>query len=835
MEKQRLTLENVQEIGLDLLKKENYNSNEFQIYWGYNDEIVPDDMEEIREIKDKIGTEHLSDAVAEFLMERNSMSDYSEELIESVLKKYCDYNENSEEYQNLKEELDNIVFDEFTFDVNEMGLLGNSYGDVQIILCNDKNDKYTKAYDEEFLIESYKKPDLLKEELNKETFNPTAFSIENQFNPMVFLIQSQGYEVEDLYNKEKIESSPFLTSLKNAIDNAYENEYASISFMKENLNLVELFELEETKQNIKIPKETMKNTEIVLEKDIVIDNKHFKIVSDYSEEKEETNLIGSFISNKAKIELTDEKGFETKDYNIEKIYEKAILDLDKEELEEFLESEKLPIFDEFIENKIVSDIREKYLTEKEEDLFFNKSTPKSLAESLINNREIANNNGSIISPEIDKALFERYSKEEDFGEAKTLREVMIEKYEEKIKDNILNIEYKVRDTSLLLEEYEVDENNLTVGDIKTLGNFLSDERIFTNKEILEDIKYEKELAPTFDKEKIDEKTVENLKEVFRDWKQAKRENSFESFNEFLTVSSDNIKDEVFKEEFSYYKDNEIDKDLFRELYITYNKEYKLEDDLKEIEEKNKLLDTDKLENINKEVKKIKNDILEILEEENHLFKHSYNYDVKDNALDKDKFGEIVKDYLDQNREELTNIYFKNLSAKELAERYDIATPNFEIYTKNGDEIFYSYVDDYSDIDDIKGKLEKFIVETKGQEFWDNMDYYNINDWDNLLKSGEVIGLSINEGEENQFTSVDEYFSPIFDNGEIYDYVYDEIKTYVEDLRQELASKVENNVIDGYEYKKIREKYKVEEEKESKQDKKEKEVEKSEKDEREMEL
>ena len=91
MEKQRLTLENVQEIGLDLLKKENYNSNEFQIYWDYNDQIVPDDMEEIREIKDKIGTEHLSDAVAEFILERNSMSDYSEELIESVLKKYCDY------------------------------------------------------------------------------------------------------------------------------------------------------------------------------------------------------------------------------------------------------------------------------------------------------------------------------------------------------------------------------------------------------------------------------------------------------------------------------------------------------------------------------------------------------------------------------------------------------------------------------------------------------------------------------------------------------------------------------------------------------------------------
>lgn len=790
MEKQRLTLENVQEIGLDLLKKENGNSDEFQIYWGYNDEIVPNDMEEIRELKDKMGTEHLSDAVAEFIFERNSMSDYSEELVESVLKKYCDYDESSEEYQNLQEELENIVFDEFTFDANEMDLLRNSYGDVQIILCNDKN---TRVYDDEFLIESYKRPDLLKEELYKGTFNP-----------MVFLIQSQGYEIEDLYNKEKIENSPFLTSLKNVIDNAYENEYASISFAKENLDLVELFKLEETKQNIKIPKETMKNTEIVLEKDIVIDNKHFKIVSDYSEEKEETNLIGSFISNKAKIELTDEKGFETKDYNIEKIYEKAILDLDKEELEEFLESEKLPIFDEFIENKIVSDIREKYLIEKDEDLFFNKSTPKSLAESLINNREIANNNGSIISPEIDKALFERYSKEEDFGEAKTLREVMIEKYEEKIKDNILNIEDKVRDTSLLLDEYKVDENNLTVGDVKALANVLSDERIFTNKEILEDIRFEKELAPTFDKEKIDEKTVENLKEVFRDWKQSdfSEKNSYESFNEYLTVSFDKIKDEVFKEEFSYYKDNEIDKDLFRELYITYNKEYKLEDDLKEIEEKNKLLDTDKLENINKEVKKIKNDVLEILEEENHLFKHSYNYDVKDNALDKEKFGEIVKDYLNQNREELTNIYTKNLSVEDLAVRFDQSMPLFKIYNLDGEKIYDSFSGETSE------NLEDFIVNLKGEEFWDNVNLESVKGWEELLDDKAVVGICLDSlvGFESYSQYVDDFFS----YSDVYNKINDEIDVYVEDLRQELVSKVEDNVIDGYEYEKIKEKYKIEE-------------------------
>lgn len=722
------------------MKKENYNSNEFQIYWDYNDQIVPDDMEEIREIKDKIGTEHLSDAVAEFILERNSMSDYSEELIESVLKKYCDYNENSEEYQNLKEELDNIVFDEFTFDVNEMDLLRNSYGDVQIILCNDKNDKYTKAYDEEFLIESYKKPDLLKEELHKEIFNPTAFSIENQFNPMVFLIQSQGYEVEDLYNKEKIESSPFLTSLKNAIDNAYENEYASISFMKENLNLVELFELEETKQNIKIPKETMKNTEIVLEKDIVIDNKHFKIVSDYSEEKEETNLIGSFISNKAKIELTDEKGFETKDYNIEKIYEKAILDLDKEELEEFLESDKLPIFDEFIENKIVSDITEKYSTKKDEDLFFNKSNPKSLAESLLNNREIANNNGSMISPEIDKALFERYSKEEDFGEAKTLREVMLEKYEEKIKNNILSIEYKVRNTSLLLEEYKVDENNLTVGDVKALGNVLSDERIFTNKEILEDIRFEKGLAPTFDKEKIDEKTVENLKEVFRDWKQAKRENSYEDFNEYLTVSSDNIKDEVFKEEFSYYKDNEIDKDLFRELYITYNKEYKLED--------NTLLNK---ENWEKELKT-------------------------------DKYKDYNAFY----------IFDNTMTRTEMVERYDLdkKLSPFEIYTNDGD-LLYNSASENNDFDKIREYAKENLANYDFEEFI-NEDLTKFENWQKVTTYDVGIGITELNGEKKQIYDVYDYTDPVYK--ELCQEIDKERVNFEEEIRLSFKEHIDNNII-----------------------------------------
>ena len=152
------------------------------------------------------------------------------------------------------------------------------------------------------------------------------------------------------------------------------------------------------------------------------------------------------------------------------------------------------------------------------------------------------------------------------------------------------------------------------------------------------------------------------------------------------------------------------------------------------------------------------------------------------------------------------MFLKNLTRKELVERYDIATPDFEIYTKNGNELYYSNVDDYSDIEDIRENLEKFIVETKGQEFWDNMNVYDINDWEDLLKSGEVVGVSINDGVENQFTSADEYLSFIFENNNIYDYVYDEIKVYGEELRQELEKNTKDNMISIEKFDKLKEKY-----------------------------
>ena len=167
-----------------------------------------------------------------------------------------------------------------------------------------------------------------------EKFYLSNFNISEEFrddvpedSPMFFLIQSQGYEVEDLYDDEKVENSPFLKSLSKEVKGFWEE--VKIGFYT-NMNLRDLIDLEESNKNIIIPKST--ESDLVLEKEIVISRDKVKIYSDYSEEQEESNYtIGGFV--REEIMLTDEKAFEMHEVDKEKIY-KAIIFLEEKELQE---------------------------------------------------------------------------------------------------------------------------------------------------------------------------------------------------------------------------------------------------------------------------------------------------------------------------------------------------------------------------------------------------------------------------------------------------------------------------------------------------------------------
>ena len=308
MENQRLTLENVEEIGLELLKEENGNSDELSVYYNYDEEIMKETMEEVREIKKANEYETLYDAFEDYLSEVNFdyIDDLKDNLVDRTLKYNSDYPYESEEYQELFDKMLEIVEENFGINMNTNDILKNTrVRDVAIVI--------SPYYNEKFYLSNFNNPEDFRDDVPEDS-------------PMFFLIQSQGYEVEDLYDDEKVENSPFLKSLSKEIKGF--SEEVKIGFYT-NINLRDLIDLEETNENIIIPKST--ESDLVLEKEIVISRDKVKIYSDYSEEQEESNYtIGGFV--REEIMLTDEKAFEMHEVDKEKIY-KAIIFLEEKELQ----------------------------------------------------------------------------------------------------------------------------------------------------------------------------------------------------------------------------------------------------------------------------------------------------------------------------------------------------------------------------------------------------------------------------------------------------------------------------------------------------------------------
>lgn len=309
MEDKRLTLENVEEIGLELLKEENGNSDEISLYYNYDEEITKETMEEVREIKKANEYETLYDAFKNYLSEVNFdyIDDLKDELVKRTIENNSDYPYESEEYQELFDKAVEIVEGNFSINVNTNDILKNTrVRDVAVILSPNDN--------ENFYLSNFN----ISEEFRDDV---------PQDSPMFFLIQSQGYEVEDLYDDEKVENSPFLKSLSKEVKGFWEE--VKIGFYT-NMNLRDLIDLEESNKNIIIPKST--ESDLVLEKEIVISRDKVKIYSDYSEEQEESNYtIGGFV--REEIINTNEKAFEIHEVDKEKIY-KIINFLEEKELQE---------------------------------------------------------------------------------------------------------------------------------------------------------------------------------------------------------------------------------------------------------------------------------------------------------------------------------------------------------------------------------------------------------------------------------------------------------------------------------------------------------------------
>lgn len=334
--KEKLTLENFDDLAFDLLKRENGDNTVLTYGFGEETDILPDEIEEIRELKDEIGTDYLESAVAEYLSNSNKEyeTDMLYELTEKVLNKYVDYPSDSDEYLEIANKLDEVVVESFQIEVDAKQVMSNTnVGEVKFYLCKDQNKDMgdLSNYFDDYI----RKPNNLKDILEEDGFNPVAF-----------LVQSQGYEMEDLYDKEKVEKSRFLSSFKRELED-YSNTDATfnIGFTKEDVFLDELALFEESGKNIVISKDNFseEHNQIQLEKDIILNMNDVRIVSAYSEEQEESEIftVGSVLNRNKKIELTDEKAFVPHEVDVEKVYTKAIINLSKEDYENFIEKYSL--------------------------------------------------------------------------------------------------------------------------------------------------------------------------------------------------------------------------------------------------------------------------------------------------------------------------------------------------------------------------------------------------------------------------------------------------------------------------------------------------------------
>jgi|GEM_PF-1199966 hypothetical protein len=335
--KEKLTLENFDDLAFDLLKRENGDKTVLTYGFGEETDISPDEIEEIRELKEEIGVDYLESAVAEFLSNSNKEyeTDMLYELAEKVLDKYVDYPSGSDEYLEIYDKLYEKVSENFNIEVDAKQVMSNTnVGEVKFYLCKDQDKDMGDLSN--YFNDYTKNPENLKDNLEEDGFNPVAF-----------LVQSQGYEMEDLYDKEKVEKSRFLSSLKNELEDYSNSNNASfnIGFTKEDVFLDEIALFEESGKNIIISKDNFseEHNQIQLEKDIILNINDVRIVSDYSEEQEESEIltVGSVLDRNKKIELTDEKAFVPHEVDIEKVYTKAIIDLTKEDYENFIDKYSL--------------------------------------------------------------------------------------------------------------------------------------------------------------------------------------------------------------------------------------------------------------------------------------------------------------------------------------------------------------------------------------------------------------------------------------------------------------------------------------------------------------
>lgn len=200
----KLTSENMEDLAEYIIKKEMLGKP-LMYDVDYNDELS---KEEFENIYSKVDNKYLYYAIEDHINDMcyDNAIEQRNELTKYILNKYGDKEELQQNYDELFENLTDIGYNtvEYVIPVNK--ILSQTKVDEITFYLKGKNEDIedTIYHNESFVTEDLEE---LRDILEYE-----------EFNSITYLIQTQGYEVKDLFDNKKVETSKFLTSLKKNLD-----------------------------------------------------------------------------------------------------------------------------------------------------------------------------------------------------------------------------------------------------------------------------------------------------------------------------------------------------------------------------------------------------------------------------------------------------------------------------------------------------------------------------------------------------------------------------------------------------------------------------------------
>ena len=296
----RLTSENIEDIAEYIIIKE-MKGQPLMYNVEYDDEFP---KEQFENIYSNVGIKNLYNVVEDETMELcyDNITEQRSELTKYILNKYGDKEELKQNYDDMFNKL---------MDVN--------YNTLDYIVPVDEIISQTKVDEITFYLKGE------NEAIEDTIYNNVGFATGDlerlkdnleyeEFNSIAYLIQSQGYEVKDLFDDKKVENSEFLQSLKKNLEYCKEIRLESItpSFTYTNCNLQEVLDyLDESTRSVTINKDSavinltdpfgggVSYYDIILEKDLSISKDNIEMYNSYIDE----NIVGL-------EQITD--GFESK-------------------------------------------------------------------------------------------------------------------------------------------------------------------------------------------------------------------------------------------------------------------------------------------------------------------------------------------------------------------------------------------------------------------------------------------------------------------------------------------------------------------------------------------